>query len=143
SLETCIELLSRQQTVPSWRNYLQGKRDLIFYLLSTTPYRCEFVIYRRLARFEVKIKGILQKLNGNSTLVVGTVNFSESMFLSLLPLLAISIIGMIIGIVELASDGRCFIGVFALFLFAGEVSSIVVLRRHNIELVRLIEETLK
>ncbi|MEP7287276.1 MAG: hypothetical protein ABI947_16090 [Chloroflexota bacterium] len=143
SLETCIELLSRQQTVPSWRNYLQGQRDFDFNLISSTPDRCEFIIYRRLARFEVKLKGMLQKLSGNSTLVVGTVNFSESMFLILIPLLAVTIIGMIIGIVELATYGRCFIGVFALLLFAGEVSGIVTLRRHSIELVRLIEETLK
>jgi hypothetical protein len=143
SFETCIELLSRQQTVPSWRNYLQGKRDLDLNVISVTPNRCELVIYRRLARFEVKLNGTLQKLNGNSTLVVGTASFSESMFLVLLPLLAVTIIGMIIGIVELAVYGRCFIGVFALFLLGGEVLGIVTLRRHSIELVRLIEETLK
>jgi hypothetical protein len=145
-LDTCKELLTRAEVTPSRWSTFWGASYLKFRFSTVDADLCTFEAKRRVRKTVIKARGYVQKIDEDSTSVVGyadtKISFYVVMLISMLISLGVSM--FIAGHIYNGSSDSILVAGVLLIAFATVTSiNLVIIRRDVKALARIIEETLQ
>ena len=139
--DVCQERLLKLQETPSTWGRLTGAASLRFSFRPISETLWDFHAWKRVGRIEVEAVGDFQKIDRETTAVVGFADCNLSLYVFLTLLMVIGL-GVAIRIYNGSRESLCISSALVIASILGVVVNILIVRGRAKDLARTIEETL-